>query len=107
MGIPKSAPLIAAIVLALAVFGVAGAKFAGQRAEQATFERMETVWPDFSAMPEADRTFLIQLSLNCQLVRRPVLRPEVLACLRDGARQAGAEAPPRLERLLRRAAAAT
>ena len=100
MGIPKSALQIAAIVIALAVFGVVGAKFAGKRAEAATFERMESVWPDFSAMPETDRTFLIELSLNCQLIRRPALRPEVVDCLRKGAAQAGGEAPQRLERLL-------
>lgn len=100
MGIPKSALQIVVIVLALAVFGVVGAKFAGKRAEQATFERMETIWPDFSAMPETERTFLIQLSLNCQLVRRPALRSEAVDCLRKGARQAGGDAPQRLERLL-------
>lgn len=103
MGIPRSALQIAAIVIALAVFGVVGAKFAGKRAEQATFERMETVWPDFSAMPETDRRFLIHLSLNCQLVRRPAARPEAVDCLRTGAKQAGGEAPARFEHLLRAA----
>ncbi|MBQ5940130.1 hypothetical protein [Massilia sp. AB1] len=101
MRIFKSSALqIAAIVLALAVFGVVGAKFAGSRAEQATLARMETVWPDFAAMPEPERMFLIQLSLNCQVVRRPAERAEVVECLRSGARQAGADAPARLERLL-------
>lgn len=100
MGIPKSALQITVIVLALAVFGVVGAKYAGKRAEEATQERMQTVWPDFAAMAEPERTFLIHLSLNCQLVRRPPERPEVVDCLRSGARQAGAEASARLERLL-------
>lgn len=100
MGIARSALQIAMIVIALVVFGVVGAKFAGQRAEQATLERMGTVWPEFSAMTEADRIFLIHLSLACELVRRPAERAEVVACLRSGAQRAGGQAPARLQRLL-------
>lgn len=100
MRIPKSALQITAIVLVLAVFGVVGAKFAGKRAEQATFERIATVWPGFAAMPEAQRMFLIEVSLVCNLVRRPVVRTEVVDCMRAGAKQLGRDAPARLERLL-------
>ena len=97
----KSTLQLIAILCALAVFGFFGARLAGSLAKSATLERLETVWPHFETMPEAEHAFVVDLAVACNVVSRPAERAEVLACLRKASSAAGPQASARLESLLK------
>lgn len=92
--------LVIVPVLALAVFGFFGARYMLGAHSETTLERIALVWPGVAAMPEADRAFLVELALTCNVVERQPVRAEVVDCLRSAAGKMQPGASARLESLV-------
>ncbi|OON63986.1 hypothetical protein B0920_11765 [Massilia sp. KIM] len=101
MNKPPSLLWLAGVLLALALFGVVGAKYMLKTHSSNTMSQLGTVWPQVESMPEQDKNFLVELALTCNLSTREAVRAETVDCLRSAADKLGPEAKGRLEGLLR------
>ena len=89
------------VLVALAVFGVVGAKFMLNRHTTTTMSQLGTVWPNVETMPEGERAFLVELAHTCNVTMREPVRADVVDCLRSV--KMNAAASERLDRLLSQA----
>ena len=103
MNKPPSILSLIAALMALAVFGIFGARYMLGSHTEATIKQLGLVWPAIATMPEPDRAFLVELAHACNLTTRQPVRPEVIDCLRSV--KMNADASGRLERLIGQAPA--
>jgi len=100
---PSKAPsllVLALILVALAVFGFIGARTMLSKHAANTEQQLALVWPELAGLPQAERNFLVELALTCNVSARPATRAEVVECLRSVSGGTQSEAGARLERLL-------
>ncbi len=72
-------------VFVLIVVMIPVARMAGAEAARQSEERLALVWPNVMQMPEGERAFVVALAMNCRLEKRPAIKSEVIACLKEGA----------------------
>lgn len=65
--------------------GILLVRQAGHEAGERVKARLALVWPNLMQMPEYDRAFVAGLATACKLDARPLVRSEVIACLKEAA----------------------
>ena len=77
---------LACSLVALALISIPVARLAGAADAEEAKARLVMVWPKLMQMPESDRAFVVALASNCRLEKRPAIKGEVIACLKEGAK---------------------